>query len=100
MKSLTTLITVAATAATSTAASTTLFKNFCLESIFLTLNNEGPYAINSGQAFTASIVGQGNTALVTKNDDPFNAATAKMVLGTSTDLGVLYWYVSLSTSNL
>lgn len=78
-------------ASTALAASTTLIKNYCNEDIFLTLNNGAPYTVHSGQAFTSNIVGQGNTAAVTKKPDFFNPETAKMVLGTSTDQGVLYW---------
>lgn len=74
-----------------TATSTILFKNYCLESLYLTINSGAPTTLPSGQAFTSNIVDQGNTALVTKTNDPFNGATAKMVLGTSTDQGLLYW---------
>lgn len=88
------LLTLLTAATTSLAASMQLYKNFCDEDLWLTLNNgKAAYSIPSGSAFSAGIEGQGNTAILTKNDDVHNPETRKLTLGTSTDLGVLYWYV-------
>lgn len=88
---------VLALVATTAAISTQLVKNYCNEEVFLTLavnateDATGPFPVPSGQAFTSEIIGQGNTAIITKNNDTFNSATPKMIMGSSTDLGVLYW---------
>ena len=91
------LLAILALTASSLAVSTQLFKNYCNEDIFVTLainateDPVGPFLVPSGQAFNAQIVGNGNTGIVTKNNDTFNPTTAKAILGSSTDLGVLYW---------
>lgn len=85
------IITALLSAGAACAASTTLVKNYCDESLYLTINNGDTFPVPSGSAWTTNIVGKGNTAVVTKSEGAFNAETPKLVLGTSSDLGVLYW---------
>lgn len=77
-------------------ASTQLVKNYCNESIYLTLVNgagtaTGPFELPSQQAFLNDIVDEGNDCKVTFNPDLFGAHTSVFVLGTSTREGILYW---------
>jgi hypothetical protein len=74
--------------------------NNCNESIWLTSVNStgvttGPVEIKSaGGNWTNEIIGVGNSLGVSKTDRYWSTETAKLILGTSTDLGVLYWTVS------
>ena len=83
--------------ATSAAAvSEQLIKNYCSEDIFVTLyqnstgSTNGPFALPSGQAWVNDIISTGNSATITKDADVFSPIP-KLVLGTSTDGGILYW---------
>jgi hypothetical protein len=73
-----------------------LIKNYCSENIYVTLylnstgDTNGPFALPTGQAWINDITGQGNTATITKSADVFTPIP-KLVLGTSTDGGILYW---------
>lgn len=83
--------------ATSAAAvSEQLIKNYCSEDIYVTLyqnstgSTDGPFVLPSGQAWINDIISTGNSATITKDADVFSP-TPKLVLGTSTDGGILYW---------
>ena len=93
-----TVPTLLAFAASSAAISNQLVKNYCLEDVYLSLYGNGetntPFLLPSGQAFISNIVGFGNTATVSKNPNIFSPDTAKLILGSSSDKGILYWSVS------
>lgn len=90
--------TVLAFAASASAISTQLVKNFCpdTETIYLTLavnateDRNGPFIIPTGEAFVSNITGDGNTAIVSKDPNIYTSIP-KIVLGTSSDNQVLYW---------
>lgn len=86
-----TLALVGLAATTASATSIALFENYCQESLWLTINNAEAKQLHSGAANATSIVGQGNTVLVTKTSDVFNPSTPKLVIGTSSNQEVLYW---------
>lgn len=87
---------VLAFAASASAVSEQLIKNFCTEDIYVTLflnstdSTDGPFVLPSGQAWVNDIEGTGNTATITKSANVFQAVP-KLILGTSTDKGILYW---------
>lgn len=87
-------------ATSTTAVSTQEVFNWCGESVFLvnvnsTGSTTGPKEITAGGGnWTTPIVGVGNSVGVSKNDQYFSNKTAKLIWGTSTDAGVLYWTVS------
>jgi hypothetical protein len=91
---------LAFTTSTTYAISTQFVLNNCTESIFLTNVNStksttGPFEIKgSGGNWTNEIIGVGNSLGVMKNDRYWTTETAKLILGTSTDAGILYWTVS------
>lgn len=74
--------------------------NNCTEPIFVTYLNStksthGPTQINgTGGTWNSSIVGVGNSLGVSKSDQFWSKQTPKLILGASTDRGVLYWTVS------
>lgn len=83
-------------ATTITATSTELVKNYCPDiTIYLTIysngTTDGPFGLGSEQAYLSNIVGQGGTITVSKNANIWSADTPKMVLGSSTNNGILYW---------
>ena len=90
-------INILAVAASTSAISVQLVKNYCLEDVYLTLavnvteNRIGPFALPSGQAYVANITGLGNEAIVAKDPNLFTDEVAKLVLGASTAEQVLYW---------
>lgn len=83
-----------------TAISSELVINNCTESIFVTNINStksttGPLEVlGAGGNWTTEIIGVGNSLGVSKSDKFWTNETAKLILGTSTDLGVLYWTIS------
>ena len=86
-------------ASTSNALSTLQVSNFCDEDIYLTVAGEGPsfgpVVLATAVAWLTNITGKGNTATITKTNDIFAAETAKLILGTSSSDGILYWYDTL-----
>jgi hypothetical protein len=95
-----TAATILAFTTSSQAVSTQFVLNNCTESVFLTNVNStkstvGPFEIKgSGGNWTTEIIGVGNSLGVTKNDRYWTTETPKLILGTSTDAGILYWTVS------
>jgi hypothetical protein len=91
---------LAFTTSTTYAVSTQFVLNNCTESVFLTNVNStksttGPFEIKGpGGSWTSEIIGVGNSLGVTKNERYWTPETAKLILGTSTDAGILYWTVS------
>ncbi|KAM0714897.1 hypothetical protein Q7P37_009362 [Cladosporium fusiforme] len=95
------LLTTLLTLATSTSAiSNQTVRNNCNEAIFVTYINStksttGPLKVNgTGGTWDSSIIGVGNSLGVSKNDQFWSNETPKLILGSSTDRGVLYWTVS------
>ena len=94
-------INLLALATSASAISDQLVKNYCQEGKYLTLsvnateNKIGPFILPSGEAYISNITGIGNTAIVSNDPNIFTSEVAKLVLGTSTDNGILYWYVML-----
>lgn len=90
---------LALTSSTDAISSQIVF-NYCEEPIFVTSINStkdttGPLEVPGlGGNWTSEIIGVGNSLGVTKSDKFWTNETAKLILGTSTDLGVLYWTVS------
>lgn len=86
---------ILAFATSATAVSDQLVTNACSESVYLTLysngTTNGPFVLLSAQAYISDIIGKGNTCTVSKSPDIYSPFTAKLVLGTTTDNGVLYW---------
>lgn len=85
--------------AASANASMLSVKNTCSETLYITLTDSsqkttGPTEFASGATYVSNIVGQGNSFALTKNTDYYSPNTPKLVLGTSTSNGVLYWSVS------
>lgn len=83
-------------ASAATAVSTQLIKNYCAETVYLTLTNDsgasdGPFDLPSQQAYLNDIVGQGNDCKVSFSPDIFSPNTRVFILGTSTYNGILYW---------
>lgn len=103
-----TTLTAAAVVAFTTstlAVSSQVVLNNCAESIWLTNVNStksttGPFEIkgtggnSTGGNWTTDIIGVGNSLGVTKSDRYWTPETAKLILGTSTDQGILYWTIS------
>lgn len=85
-----------AISATTSSASVVIFKNYCVEDIFVSNGTVPPQQLSTGQAGTANVDGKGKTAIITKNNDTFAATTPKTVLGFSSDSGALYWCVLLA----
>ena len=54
----------------------------------------GPFALALAANWTNSIIGTGNSLGVAKNDQFWTPDTPKLIMGTSTDKGILYWTVS------
>ena len=81
-----------------TSASHLLIKNYCNEDVYATLYQQstqetnGPFVLPGGQAYLNNIIATGNTATITKSADVFSAIP-KLVVGYSTDQGILYWQV-------
>ena len=97
---LTTLAATLAFATSTTAVSDQLINNYCTEDIFLTIYTpgdgtnsvtNGPFQLPGNQAWIGNITGRGNTATVSKNANIWVDETSKLILGTSVDLGILYW---------
>jgi hypothetical protein len=94
---------VIALAASSSASLITVTNN-CGSSVFLTTTNSqqqttGPTELAAGASSVSQIVGQGNSLGVTLNKDYYSPNTAKLILGTSTSSGTLYWSVSSVNGN-
>ena len=90
------LLNVAALVATAMADSMQLVKNYCDDSIYITLvdgsgNTDGPFELPTQQAYLQDIVGEGNDCKVSFNPDIYEASTPVFVLGTSTRNAILYW---------
>lgn len=79
------------------ATSVQLVKNYCNETLYITLYSNGttvgPFELPYQQAYISDIVGQGNTCTVSKEADIWSSSVGKLILGTSSDNGILYWYV-------
>lgn len=95
-----TISTILALTSSTHAVSSQIVFNNCEESIFVTNINStkdttGPLGIPGlGGNWTSEIIGVGNSLGVTKSEKFWTNETRKLILGTSTDLGVLYWTVS------
>ncbi|KAF1826114.1 uncharacterized protein K489DRAFT_291367, partial [Dissoconium aciculare CBS 342.82] len=90
--------------AASSSASLITVTNNCANSVFLTSTNSaqqtnGPNELKAGANYVTQIVGQGNSLGVTLNSDYYSPNTAKLILGTSTASGTLYWSVSSVNGN-
>ena len=90
--------------AASSSASLITVTNNCANSVFLTSTNSaqqtnGPNELKAGANYVTQIVGQGNSLGVTLNSDYYSPNTAKLMLGTSTASGTLYWSVSSVNGN-
>jgi hypothetical protein len=92
---LTTLLTSSAAA-----LSTQEVWNWCADPLFVVNVNStgsvtGPTKLSPGGGnWTSPIIGSGNSLGVSKTDQYWSNGTAKLIWGTSTDAGVLYWAVS------
>lgn len=92
--------TTLALTSTSAAVSSQSVLNNCTESIWLTNINStkstiGPLEIKgAGGQWDTEILGVGNSLGVSKTDRFWSNETAKLILGTSTDMGILYWTIS------
>jgi hypothetical protein len=101
----TTLTTVVLALATSThAVSNQAVLNNCNETVFLTVidgaqRTNGPFALNAAGAWSGPINGPGNSLGISKNDLFWSNETAKLILGTTSDTGTLYWTVSEVNGN-
>ena len=78
--------------------------NNCNETVFLTAidgakNTNGPFELKSSGAWSGPINGPGNSLGISKNDLFWSDQTAKLILGTTTDTGTLYWTVSEVNGN-
>lgn len=96
---LTTTTLLSLLAATTHSLSTQTIINNCPTALYLTNTDSnktttGPSAIDAGVNRTFPIIGTGNSLGVTKNDRFWTPETAKLIMGTSTDSGILYWTVS------
>jgi len=86
--------------ASTTAVSTQEVFNWCADPVFLvnvnsTGSTTGPEKIaGGGSNWATPIVGVGNSLGISKNDQYWSNGTAKLIWGTSTDAGILYWTVS------
>jgi hypothetical protein len=90
--------------AASSSASLITVKNNCGKPVYLTTTNSqqqtnGPNELAAGASSVSQIVGQGNSLGVTLNKDYYSPNTAKLILGTSTSSGTLYWSVSSVNGN-
>jgi hypothetical protein len=79
-------------------------KNNCGNPVYLTTTNQqqqttGPTELAAGASSVSQIVGQGNSLGVTLNQDYYSPNTPKLILGTSTSSGTLYWSVSSVNGN-
>jgi hypothetical protein len=86
-------------ASTALAVSSQAVLNNCGESVWLTVTNStqqttGPFEVKSTGAWEGPIVGAANSLGVTKNDQFWSADTSKLILGTTTSSGTLYWSVN------
>jgi len=95
-----TTATLLALTTSSHALSSQFVLNNCTDSIYITNINStksttGPFEVKgSGGNWTTDIIGVGNSLGVSKSDRYWTNETAKLILGTSTDAGILYWTVS------
>ena len=85
--------------ASSALGSTILANNLCKEDLWFTPVNgsqatPGPYKVSSGLETAMPIEGVGNSLGVTKTEEYWSPNTPKLILGTSTSKGILYWSVS------
>lgn len=89
-----------ALATTSNALSLQGLINNCNETVYATFTNStkstlGPTSVPAnGGIWETEIIGVGNSLGVTKSDKFWTNETAKLIFGTSTDKGILYWTVS------
>lgn len=97
---LTLLLTTLLTPTITTALSTQQVFNWCSSPLYLvnvnsTGSTTGPEKLSPGGGnWTTPIVGVGNSLGVARSDQYWSNGTAKLIWGTSTDAGVLYWTVS------
>ncbi|KAK6434409.1 hypothetical protein LTR95_009413, partial [Oleoguttula sp. CCFEE 5521] len=73
--------------------------NNCNETLYLTYVNStksttGPSPLLAFANAELTIIGVGNSLGVSKSDQYWSSQTPKLILGTSTDNGILYWSVS------
>ncbi|KAK6439288.1 hypothetical protein LTR95_004506 [Oleoguttula sp. CCFEE 5521] len=73
--------------------------NICNETLYLTYINSnkptaGPFPLLAFANTELPITGVGNSLGVSKSDQYWSPQTPKLILGTSTDNGILYWSVS------